>query len=201
MTIELDPSCFRPLNVTDACGVWNILSSKILYNTATSVPAKCVFSCTGFVHYECLIKPRNNKTDEEMELRRRLTCEIKKGQFKSYHLEIEDLQEIEILEQRKKLGKGELSSIAFAKRTRQAFLTDDDKARKLAEKVMERKSVQTTPHLLGWLFYRNLLSDSEKEAIINEHNKFRIKKWGNLEKHFEVMYERSLKYRLMSRTI
>ena len=186
----LNPSEFNKVNVTDTCGVWNILSSQLLYVTAKS--AGCNFCCTKFVHYECLYKPRNKHKPEDIELQNLLKKALNDDeQFTSYNLSLEDLQEVEILRQRKNLGKGELSSIAFAKKINQAFLTDDVKARKLAESSIERGLVQTTPHLLGWLFFANYLSDSDLKIIIEQH------KQNNqpLEKYFLIMYERALDYR------
>ncbi|MDF5724128.1 MAG: XRE family transcriptional regulator, partial [Rhizonema sp. PD37] len=69
--------------------------------------------------------------------------------------------DVEILQKRMNLSKGELTSIVFAKKTRQAFLTDDQKARKLASKVMQSDQVQTMPHLLGWLFFVSYLNDND----------------------------------------
>ncbi|PPT05894.1 hypothetical protein CKA32_003918 [Geitlerinema sp. FC II] len=116
---------------------------------------------------------------------------MKSGRFKNYHLDIEDLQEIDVLQKRKNLGKGELASIAFAKKTYQAFLTDDRGARNLAEEVLTHHRVQTTAHLLGWLFFESFLSDGDLNQIINEHKKYN----GKLEKYFIVMYERALDFR------
>lgn len=200
MTKELDPSSFYPYNVTDTCSIWNILSSEKLYKTASSVAPKCYFCCTHFVYYECLVKPRSKNIPEELELQQRLIFEREKnGQFKDYHIDIEDLQEIDILRKRKNLDKGELSSIVFAKKTRQAFLTDEKDARHLAEQVMSEGMVQTTPHLLGWLFYRNVLVDCDKIQIIQEHSKFRKEKRGNLSSFFKIMYERAYEYQLRDR--
>ena len=200
MAFELNPANFYPYNVVDACSIWNLLSSKTLYHSAISTSSKCFFCCTKFVYYECLIRPRTNESEPERKLRSRLVNEINKGeQFTDHYLEIEDLQEVEILENRKNLGKGELSSIIFAKKTRQAFMTDDKGARNLAESFMDNKMIQTTPHLFGWLFYNNILIDSDKQGIIEEHSEFRTTQWGNLSKFFEIMYTRALEYRLMHR--
>ena len=113
------------------------------------------------------------------------------GKFNSYHLDIEDLQEVALLQKRKNLGNGELASIAFAKKTNQAFLTDDKKARTLAEEIMVRQFVQTTPHLLGWLFFTNFLSDSDLKPIIDENKKHN----RPLAEYFTEMYRRALDYR------
>jgi hypothetical protein len=93
------------------------------------------------------------------------------------------LHEVEILEKRKRLGKGELSSIAFAKRTGQAFMTDDQKARRLALEVIPGL-VQTTPHLLGWLLFEGTLEDSDKTIVIAEHEELQLP----LRKYFEETY-------------
>jgi hypothetical protein len=190
--MAIDPSHFHTLNVVDTCAIWNVLSSKLLYHTALS--AGCVFSCTAFVVYECLSKPRKAITPEDRELQRRLRTEQENGRFQHYHLDIDDLLEVEVLEQRKNLGKGELSSIAFAKRTQQAFHTDDTSARKLASQVMEERRVQTTPHLFGWLYFKHFLGDADKDAIIQEHESLQ----RPLRPYFEEMYGRALRYRLMA---
>lgn len=191
--MEINPSQFHLLNVTDTCAVWNILSSRLLYRTAVSVG--CHFSCTTFVNYECLLKPRKATSPAEEELKNRLRTEQQNGQFRVCELTTDDLLEMDILESRKKLGKGELSSIAFAKRTPQAFQTDDKSARKLAQQVMQEKLVQTTPHLFGWLYFTQRLGDSDKEAIIEEHERHQ----RPLRNQFEEMYLRALQYRVRSR--
>ncbi len=100
-----------------------------------------------------MYNPRKNPTPEALELQNIFIKATEDGKVKKYNLELEDLQEVAILEKRKRLGKGELASIVFAKKTNQAFLTDDQGARKLASEVMNTRLVQTTPHLLGWLFF------------------------------------------------
>lgn len=189
MATDRDPSKFHKLNVVDSCAIWNILSSQLLYTTAYSV--SCSFCCTDFVYYECLYKPRTKVKNEDVALQALLRQQIQDGKFKNYHLDIEDLQEIEVLQKRKNLGKGELASIAFAKKTYQAFLTDDRGARNLAEEVITHQMVQTTAHLLGWLFFESFLSDGDLNGIINEHKQYN----GKLEEYFVVMYRRALDYR------
>ncbi|MDZ8064453.1 MAG: hypothetical protein RMY64_02265 [Nostoc sp. DedQUE08] len=186
----IDPSNFHKYNVIDTCAIWNILSSKLLYTTANN--AGCVFSCTYFVYYECLHKPRKNPKPAEIELQNRFRQEYENGKFKYYHLTIEDLQDVEILQARKKKDKGELASIAFAKKTRQAFLTDDRGAKKLAAQTINSKMIQTTPHLLAWLIFVNYLSDSDLQPIISEHKKSE----RPLEEHFLNAYQIVLDYRL-----
>jgi predicted nucleic acid-binding protein len=189
--MAINPSKFHLLNVADTCAVWNVLSSTLLFHTADS--ANCVFSCTAYVAYECLVKPRKSSNSKDEELIKQLKNEQTKNKFQVYHLEIEDLLEVEILAKRKNLGKGELSSIAFAKRTNQAFLTDDQGARKLASQVMEISRVQTTPHLLGWLFYIRRISDIDKDSIVSQHEYFN----RPLKKYFEEIYSQVLHYNLL----
>ncbi len=191
--MHLDPSSFKKVNVTDTCSIWNIISSKTLYSAALA--ANCIFCITGFVLYECLFKPRKETIKEDVELQSRLKKEIQAQRISSYRLDLEDLQEIEILEKRKNLGKGELSTIAFAKKTNQAIITDDKKARNLAEQVLDQGYVQTTPHLFGWLFYVGYLADHQKDDIITEHESLK----RPLAKFFDEMYNRALEYRLMKK--
>ncbi|MBD6616002.1 hypothetical protein FNW02_09210 [Komarekiella sp. 'clone 1'] len=188
--MEIDPSNFHKYNVIDTCAIWNILSSQLLYTTANN--AGCLFCCTYFVYYECLYKPRKNQKQAEIELQNRFRHEYKNGTIKYYHLTIEDLQDVEVIQVRKKKDKGELASIVFAKKTRQAFLTDDTRARKLAAQSMNSKMVQTTPHLLAWLIFINYLSDSDLQPIIGEHKKSD----RPLEEHFLNAYKIVLEYRL-----
>jgi hypothetical protein len=166
--MQIDVSTFCRLNVTDSCAAWNVLSSTTLYSAAIS--GGCALCCTQFVEYECLHKRRGIPTPGDVTIQQRFRNDVQQGKITVYHLDIADLQEVEILENRKRLSKGELSSIAFAKRTNQAFLTDDQKARKLARCTLPQNRVQTTPHLLGWLYFAGILTDGYLEAIISDHN-------------------------------
>lgn len=188
--MAVNPSKFHQFNVIDTCAIWNILSSRLLYETANG--AKCSFCCTYFVIYECLHKTRKNPKPEEIELQNRFRKEHASGKFKDYHLDIEDLQDVEVLQNKMKIDKGELASIAFAKKTSQAILTDDQGARKLAAQFMHQSMVQTTPHLLGWLLFKSYLSDSDMEHIINEHKKCN----RPLEKYFRDIHNKVCDYKL-----
>lgn len=192
MPTECDPSKFHKVNIVDSCSIWNIISSQLLRTTAYSV--KCDFCCTNFVYYECLYKPRKKIKPEDTQLQQILRQEINNGQFQKYHLDIEDLQEVELLRQRKNIGKGELASIAYAKKTNQAFLTDDQRARKLAEEILTHQKVQTTAHLLGWLFFEYCLNDVDIGIIIQQHKKYK----GKLEPYFKTMHDRALAFRASS---
>jgi hypothetical protein len=189
--MAVDPRSFHLFNMVDTCAVWNVLASRRLYQAA--IAEGCIFSCTGFVIYECLFKPRQKANEHDFELQRRLIEERKNGRFHAYNLGLEELQEVEILERRRKLGKGELSSIAFAKQTGQAFLTDDQRARRLALEVIHGY-VQTTPHLFGWLLYTGILEESDRDPIIAEHQALNLP----LAKWLEEICETALRYRSYS---
>jgi predicted nucleic acid-binding protein len=161
-----DPSSFHLHNVTDTCSVWNILSSQTLYTKAQA--AGCSFCITGFVKYELLDKPRKKTHDADKELKGRLRQAHAEGKFSVCACTIDDLQAISSLQLRKSLGKGELSSIAIAKRINLGFLSDDAKALKLSksEKVI---ATQDVPHLLSWLMFSQGLTDGEASQVIHEH--------------------------------
>lgn len=187
--MAIDPSKFHLINVADTCSVWNVLSSSRLH--AAAKEAHCEFCVTSFVRYECLNKPRKSQTQAETELMRRLAKEQARGGFLAHSCDIGDLQAIKILESRKRLGKGELSSIAFAMKIGQAVLTDDMKARKLAENSGHALT-QTTPHLFSWLIFTGRLGDSDKTNVIAQHQSME----RPLAPHFEKAYEMALQCRL-----
>jgi hypothetical protein len=190
--MAIDVSNFHLNNITDTCAVWNVLSSRRLFRA--SLDAGVVYVCTDVVVYECLLKPREITKDSDTELRSRFKDARESGSISVFSLSVDDLQVVELLEQRKRLGKGELSSIAFALKTRQAVLTDDQKARGLAASVLIGPGAQTTPHLLGWLFFHNHLSDSEKDVIVIEH----VQLGRPLKKFFEEAYLEACRCRLMA---
>lgn len=165
--MNIDITTFNKFNVIDTCSIENILSSETLYNAVKC--EGCKFCYTKFVEYEMLYKPRKVLTNEGKQIQKKLKKETKSKIFECHSLSIEDLQEIEILEQRKKLGRGELSSIAFAKKINQSFMTDDKKARLLGINVLGKDKVQTTPHLVGFLFYTRMLIDADISVIVQEH--------------------------------
>ena len=184
-------------NVIDSCSVWNILSSPIIY--LASIQAGCYYALTNYVGYECLYKKRKEKHDGTIITKLQKGIEAKR--FMNCDITIDDLQEIGILENRKNLGKGELSSIVFAKKTKQAFLTDDKKARALAKEVLGSEFVQTTPHLVGFCFYKRHLLDNDINSLIAEHQASLTSGWGDLTRFFKEAYEESLRIKLMERQV
>jgi hypothetical protein len=97
------------------------------------------------------------------------------------------------LEKRKRLGKGELSSIAFAMKIGQGFITDDRKALKLAQDA-GHPLAQTTPDLFAWLIFTGRLSDGDKDTIISQHEIT----GGDISQHLKIAYETALQCRLNS---
>lgn len=190
--MAIDPSTFHPFNVTDTCAVWNILSSARLRSAARE--ASCDFCITSYVHYECLVKPRTSPTKADRELRQKLEVEQRGGAFKAHSCSIGDLQNVRVLAERKRLGMGEISSIAFAMKIGHAVLTDDQKARKLATDTGHRL-VQTTPHLFSWLIFTRRLGDSDVPLVVDQHQTLD----GNLAPHLHRAYELALQCMLNAR--
>lgn len=189
--MQINFTHFHKHNVIDTCAIWNTLASRIFYSTIQS--AGCHFCCTQFVVYECLYKPRSRKiTAEEEELRNRFRKEYDRQTIKNYKITIQDLQTVELLANRKKIGKGELSSIAFAIQTGQAFLSDDKGAIKLALSEIDSAMVQSTSHLFGWLFFMGYLVDHHKEQIVSE-----LESFGRyIRNHYEEAYSHALEIKL-----
>jgi hypothetical protein len=159
----IDVSQFEKLNVADTCSLWNLLASPMLYSTAESAGVR--LCSTTFVRYECLHKPSRRAWPERDELQKRLRAKVAAGKIQFHGIAIEDLQDIEILKNRKKISTGELSVIVFAKKTRQAILTDDVGAQKLARTELAASHVQNTAHLFGWLYFNSHVGDSDKDQV------------------------------------
>jgi hypothetical protein len=189
MTIDIT-RCNK-VNIIDSCSIWNLLSSLTLFNRLES--NNFHFSITRYVEYECLYKQRTEITKEDTEIQDRLVKHRNKGKFLTHNLTIDDLQDEAIVNNSRKLGIGELSTIAFCKKIAQTFLTDDQGARKIGQRVLGHNNVQTVPHLFGWLFYEGDLIDSDLELIIFEHNNF----IRPLEKYFRQVYDEALRLRCL----
>jgi predicted nucleic acid-binding protein len=189
--MNIDITNCNKVNIIDSCSLWNVLSSLIVYSVV--LENKFSFSVTKFVEYECLYKPRTNPNTKDKELQNKLRSEINKGKITCHNLTIEDLQDDFILKHRNAIGIGELSSIAFAKKVSVSFLTDDKKARKIGANILGKSGVQTTPLVLGWLFFNNLLSDGDIEEIIKSHKEYN----RPLEKYFREVHTESLRLKYM----
>ena len=180
MPIDVTSFCLH--NVIDTCAVWNLLSSEILY--AAAVSEKCHFCMTRFVRYECLSKPRSKEDASQRQLKAMLQEKVARGDFLVHSISLEHLLEDEVLSNRQNLGKGELTTIAFAKLTRQAVMTDDKRARKLSTELVGAAMTQTTCHLFGWLFYIGKFMDHEKQEVMEQHSRL----GGKLRPHLEAAY-------------
>lgn len=159
----IDVSRFEKLNVADTCSLWNVLASRLLCSTAESAGVQ--LCSTTFVRYECLHKPSRRSWPERDELQRRLRTKLAAGKIAFHGIDIEDLQEFEVLKNRKKVSAGELSVIVFARKTRQAVLTDDIGAQNLAKIELGASLVQSTAHLFAWLYFNSQMGDSDKDQI------------------------------------
>lgn len=192
MITESDMSAFARHNVIDTSSIWNLLSSNTLY--AAAQLAGCTYCCTQAVHYEAVTKPRSHPRPEAERLRQLFIGESESGIFPRYEISIEDLQDLESITDTRRLGMGELSSIAFAHKINHALLTDDKRAAKAAKRVIPAHRVQNVPHLFGWLFFTAQLSDGDKTTVIAEHGA----NGQGLAIHFEGAYNMALRSRLMA---
>ncbi len=176
-----DISQFRLLNVGDTCSLWNLLASPLLYVTACAAGMRVC--CTNFVIYECLHK-RSRVWPERLELQKRLKNKLADSSITFHSIELEDLQQVEVLRKRKSLSIGELSVLVFAGKTQQAMLTDDKGAQKLAVTHLTADAIQSTPHLIAWLYFNSLMADGDVAQVKVEL----VALARNLEPHFSNFY-------------
>jgi predicted nucleic acid-binding protein len=168
MSIDYKNYKISKFSIIDTCSILNIFSADDFYNAVAE--AKFTFSYTDFVEYEALYKLcKDVDADFLNRQRNRLRTGDKKHIFRKETLTIEDLQDVNILKARRNLGKGELSSIAFARKANIPFTTDDIAARNLGEEILGSNRVFTTPRILGWLYYNRFLTDSCQNNIISQH--------------------------------
>lgn len=189
MTIDIT-KCIK-VNIADSCAVNNLLSSLLLFSRLDS--NSFFFSITKYVEYECLYKERSVWTSTDAEIQKRLIRHQKNKRFTSHGISIADLQDASIVRYSQQLGIGEMSSIAFSKKINQAFLTDDQKARRIAKDILGEGMVQTTPLIVGWLFYEAIFSDGDLNTLITEHVSFN----RPLEKYFRIVYQEACRIRSM----
>lgn len=193
--MALDPTRFAPVSVADTCSVWNMLSSRKLYQAA--VNAKLHFCVTGMVLYECLQKPRSFSSPERTEMMQRLERARQKGAFPCQPCSLDDLADTSRIAPRG-LGSGELSCIAVAYRVRSiAFMTDERQARHVASRVFGLE-VETTPKLYAWLHYHQHLAGVDHEDVIREHESYESRP---LTRFLCEAYEEAMRCRLMSKPV
>ena len=189
----LDPTKFSMMSVSDTCSVWNVLSSRRLYQA--TIDANIHFCITPMVLYECLYKTRSRMTLEKGKLIKRLEKARADGKFPIQECDLEDLAVIARTAPRG-LGSGEVSCIATAYRIRSiAFMTDEKRARHFASKQLGLH-VETTPKLYAWLHYSGHLSDGDHEEIIREHE---IYEHRPLTVFFQKAFDEAMRCRLMQR--
>jgi hypothetical protein len=189
---RIDQACKAVL--TDSCSVQNVLSSATLLAACTR--GLFSFAVTKYCLYECLDKPRKTATDGDLAIRQRLREARIQGSFREHDLSVEDLQEAALLRLRKRVGAGELSTIALAKRFGIGVQTDDDRAEKLAAEVLGNERVQTTPHVLGWMFFHGLLADYQLDVVLAEHRGV----GRNLSERFKEAHLEACRVRLLARS-
>jgi hypothetical protein len=186
-----DISQFQLLNVGDTCSLWNLLASRLLYATARAAGVR--LCCTNFVIYECLHK-RSQPRSERLELQKRLKSKLEDGSITSHPIDLEDLQQVEVLRNRKRLSVGELSVLVFAAKTQQAILTDDKGAQKLARSHQQAEAIQSTPHLVAWLYFGSLLGDGDVAQVKTELAALS----RNLDPHFDNFYLEAQRCRVIA---
>jgi hypothetical protein len=172
--------------------LWNLLASRLLFATASEAGVQ--LCSTNFVLYECLYKPGQARP-ERVELQSRLHQKLANGSIKSHAIDVEDLQDVEVLRNRKRISNGELSVIVFARKTRQAVMTDDIKAQKLARSELDANMTQSTPHLFAWLYFRGRLNDADKDTVVSD-----LKGFGrSLQPHLDNLHFEAQRCRMMSK--
>ena len=191
--MALDPTRFSAAAVADTCSVWNMLSSRRLYQAA--MDARLHFCVTGMVLYECLQKPRSYSTPERAEMMRRLERARRNGGFPLQPCSLDDLADISRQAPRG-LGSGELSCMAVAYRVRSiAFMTDEKQARHVASTKLSL-SVETTPKLYAWLHYRQHLGGGDHDDVICEHEKYEPRP---LTRFLREAFDEAMRCRLLER--
>ena len=186
-----DISQFHLLNVGDTCSLWNLLASRLLYAIARAAGVR--LCCTNFVIYECLHK-RSQYRPERLELQKRLKSKLDDGSITVHSIDLEDLQQVEVLRNRKRLSVGELSVLVFAGKTQQAILTDDKGAQKLARSHLQTRAVQSTPHLVGWLYFESFLGDGDVAQVKSELATLS----RNLDPHFDNFFREAQRCRAIA---
>lgn len=180
--------------LADSCSVQNVLSSATLY--AACGRSQFHFAVTRYCLYECLDKPRKTTTAGDAAIRQRLREARTRGAFGEHDLSVEDLQEAAVLQLRKRVGAGELSTIALARRFGIGVQTDDDRAEKLAVEVLGDTRVQTTPRVLAWMFFHGQLADHELMVIVDEHRNV----GRNLGDRFKEAHQEACRVKLLARS-
>jgi predicted nucleic acid-binding protein len=159
------PDVFIGVNVIDTCALWNLISSDTLFRCSRR--CQHTYITTPTVLYECLVKPRNSPmTQARKTLLARLSAHLESRHVERIQISIDDLHEVSRLST--KLGQGELSCAAAARKINQAVMTDNKRDFRAIEAMVDGR-LQTTPRLLGWLVFQGHLGDAEVQAVVAEH--------------------------------
>ena len=193
--MQVDVRTFTQFNAIDTCAIWNVLSSSCLISAALS--KQLWFLVPEYVRYEALDRPRTDPAPSELALQAKFRDILRKSQgFTHQSLSLADLQAVANIPAVGRLGGGEIAALALARKMRIGFLTDDQKARTKAPDAGVG-TAHTTPHLLGWLIYEGVLSDSDFGVVVSEHEASVPKKNGQLTKFFRAAYEEACRCRLV----
>jgi hypothetical protein len=195
-TITVDVSAFAPISAIDTCSVWNLLSSRVLLGAALRRGRG--FAVAAYVRYEALEKPRKRAaTSAELALQNEFRQRLAEGRsFSEAPMSVRDLQAVAALPEVRKLGSGEVATLALARNLRTAILTEDQAARKAAPRVGVGPA-QTTPQLLGWLLYEGELTDGDVATIISEHEASIEENRGRLTVYFHAVHAEACRCRLL----
>ena len=133
----------------------NVLASRVLHEAAKSagVSLCCTVSSCGTSAFTSQGQPRPERSEMQLSEDGSRNCRRDHGKVLQ-HRHIADLQDVEVIENRMRLSRGEISSIVFAKKSQQALMTDDRKAARTSRgTILAAQKVQSTPHLLAWLYF------------------------------------------------
>ena len=193
----MSPS-FNQVSVTDTCAIWHLTGCATLFSTARQ--RKLSFVITSTVFYECFVRSRGKALSEQrLRLRDRLKIHIQRGDVSQIDVAIDDLQNlIGVARQHgydTRLGHGELSCAALARRLRYAVLTDNKRDFRAIEELADGL-LQTTPRLLGWLYLDGHLTDGDVKDIIEQHRD----SGGQMGRVYEQVHHEACEKRLVRHT-
>lgn len=198
-SVTVDISSFVPGNSIDTCAIWNLLSSPCLTRAAGA--RQCWFVLASYVRYEALDRPRSRSTLGERAMQEELRELLARQQkFREVSLSVDDLAAVAALGDVRRLGRGEIAAMALALKMRCALMTDDQPARRHASRVGVQ-TVQTTPHLLGWLHVEGEIGDTEVTTIISEHENRIPADRGPISKFFKAVWYEACRIRLMAASV
>ena len=192
------PDSLIRVNITDTCAIWHLVGSMTLFKAARRMNVS--FIITNTVFYECFTKSRGRAASvQHQALRDRLETHVNQDEVKRIDLTIDDLQELITLARLrgvdKRLGHGEMSCAALARRWRAAVLTDNRKDFGAIKGLVD-ECLQTTPRLLGWLYLEGRLTDADVGDVLSEH----YNSGGQMSQVYQRAYYEACEKRLSRQT-